>query len=144
MLRPGLDKVIWLFADLILTFFVALIAYTLGTATLDFLFFDMVWLDRIADYFAFFFPTLTVVSNPAGNQDAVMIYSTFLTSIWLWAFLLSAVLTKALYVMPFFFKLANKVLNLDAVVRSSPLQVLGYPLIAGATVVFGALLMLGG
>ena len=63
------------------------------------------------------------------------IYSTFLTSIWLWLFLISRVLVRALGIYPWLLNLTNKWFRIDVVITRHPLQVMGYFLMAVLSIV---------
>lgn len=139
----------WIAVDAIVTFAIAYASFVFLTTVsarfllphLAFLSFSSHLAVTAHDFDIGLFPWLYF---PHGATVASWsIYSTFLTSIWLWLFLLSRVLVRVLAIYPWLLNLTNKWFRIDGVIKRHPLQVMGYFLMAALSIVgWGAVVVL--
>ena len=80
----------WVALDAALTITVALLAYVFINAAFYSIFYasrEVGFVEYSQRFFHWFPGTLAVFRDPIDNEDAAFIYSTFLTSAWLWLYL---------------------------------------------------------
>ncbi len=68
----------------------------------------------------------------------IFVYSTFLTSLWIWMFLLGSLSIRLIRLVPQLLTGVNRVFDLDGYIDNKPLALIGWVLIIVATVVLAA------
>ena len=124
----------WILTDAIITLIIAFCAFVLMAASAMAIFRGVDWGPAISDWVALF-PSKLMIWESYRTIEGWFIYSTFLTSVWLWLYIASSLLIRLTYLVPYFVGLVNRVFDLDDQIDKKPLAILGYVLIGGITII---------
>lgn len=132
--RPGVYRTsLLLTIDLAATLFISFVAFVMMMTALGVLFVGNTWEGSFANWSQFFPVKMIVWEESHRKTEAWFIYSTFLTSVWLWFFVASRSVVRLLYFVPWCVRIANRWFALDDVIMNRPLQAMGYVIIAAAS-----------
>jgi len=136
-LTSKLAIVFLLVGDLFVTFLLSFVGYIvffgialwLNTS-------DISYFDAVESRIVWFLPQFNFADVPFQKIEGIPIYSTFLTSVWLYVYVCSAFLLVSLRVIPAVSKLINRFFDYDQEIAAHPLTMMGTAIMVILTAVF--------